>query len=77
VSHIPRAGCRAKGGERHARSCDDNLQEYLTAYLDGAGLRSDSKRRLFRTIDRRARKLIHRVGERVGDDLPARGRGRD
>jgi integrase len=32
--------------------CHHNLEEYLVGYLDGAGLRDDPKRPLFRTIDR-------------------------
>ena len=41
---------REKGGKRHAMPCHHNLEEYLTGYLDGAGLRSDPKGPLFRTI---------------------------
>ena len=41
---------REKGGKRHAMPCHHNLDEYLTAYLDGAGLRDDPKGPLFRTI---------------------------
>lgn len=33
-----------------------NLDEYLTAYLDGAGLRDDPKGSLFRTIGRGTRR---------------------
>jgi hypothetical protein len=28
---------REKGGKRHAMACHHNLEEYVTAYLDGAG----------------------------------------
>jgi integrase len=48
---------REKGGKRHGMPCHHNLEEYLTAYLDGAGLRDDSKGPLFRTIGRGTRKL--------------------
>jgi len=41
---------REKGGKRHAMPCHRNLEEYLTAYLDGTGLRGDPKEPLFRTI---------------------------
>jgi integrase len=41
---------RDKGGKRHAMPCHHNLEEYLTAYLDGAGLRGDPEGPLFRTI---------------------------
>ena len=34
---------REKGGKRHAMPCHHNLEEYLVAYLDGAGLRDDPK----------------------------------
>jgi len=34
---------REKGGKRHAMPCHHNLEEYLTAYLDGAALRDDPK----------------------------------
>jgi site-specific recombinase XerD len=43
---------REKGGKRHAMPCHHNLEEYLTAYLDGAELRGDPKGPLFRTIGR-------------------------
>jgi integrase len=48
---------RAKGGKRHAMPCHHNLEEYLTAYLDGADLRGDPKGPLFRTIGRGTNKL--------------------
>jgi site-specific recombinase XerC len=41
-----------KGGRRHEMPCHHNLEEYLVAYLDGAGLRDDPKGPLFRTIGR-------------------------
>jgi integrase/recombinase XerC len=41
-----------KGGKRHEMPCHHNLEEYLTAYLDGANLRDDPKGPLFRTIGR-------------------------
>ena len=48
---------REKGGKRHAMPCHHNLEEYLIGYLDGAGLRSDQKGPLFRTIGRGTGKL--------------------
>ena len=45
---------REKGGKRHAMPCHHNLEEYLTAYLVGAGLRDDPKGPLFCTIGRAA-----------------------
>jgi hypothetical protein len=52
---------REKGGKRHAMPCHHNLDEYLTAYLDGAGLRDDPKGPLFRTIGRGTGKLTRTV----------------
>lgn len=43
---------REKGGKRHEMPCHHNLEEYLIAYLDGAGLRDDPKGPLFRTVQR-------------------------
>ena len=43
---------REKGGKAHAMPCHHNLEDYLTAYLDGAALRDDPKGPLFRTIGR-------------------------
>ena len=48
---------REKGGKAHAMPCHHNLEEYLIAYLDGAGLRDDPKGPLFRTIGRGTDKL--------------------
>jgi site-specific recombinase XerC len=36
---------REKGGKPHAMPCHHNLEDYLTAYLDGAGLRAAIPRR--------------------------------
>jgi site-specific recombinase XerC len=52
---------REKGGKRHAMPCHHNLEGYLTAYLDGAGLRGDPKGPLFRTIGRGTGKLTRTV----------------
>jgi site-specific recombinase XerC len=52
---------REKGGKRHAMPCHHNLEEYLAAYLDGTGLRSDPKGPLFRTIGRGTGKLTRTV----------------
>ena len=41
---------REKSGKRHAMPCHHDLEEYLIAYLDGAGPRADPKGPLFRTI---------------------------
>jgi hypothetical protein len=47
-----RVRLREKGGKRHAMPFHHNLEEYLTAYLDGAGLRDDPEGRLCHTIGR-------------------------
>jgi hypothetical protein len=41
--------------------CHHNIEEYLTAYLDGAELRGDPKGPLFRTIGRGTGKLTRTV----------------
>ena len=46
-----------KGGKEHKMPCHHNLEEYLTAYLDGCGLRDDHKGPLFRTIPNRGGQL--------------------
>jgi site-specific recombinase XerC len=43
---------REKGGKGHAMPCHHNLESYLTAYIDSAGLAGDPKGPLFRTIGR-------------------------
>jgi integrase len=43
---------REKGGKAHAMPCHHSLEEYLHAYIDGAGLAGDPKGPLFRTIGR-------------------------
>src|SRR6202049_1295351 len=52
-----------KGGKEHKMPCHHNLEEYLTAYLDGCGLRGDPKGPLFRTIP-------HRGGQLTETPLP-------
>ena len=51
---------REKGGKAHAMPCHHNLEEYLAAYLDRAGLKDDPKGPLFRTIGRGTGKLTTR-----------------
>jgi len=46
-----------KGGKRHEMPCHHNLEDYLTAYIDGCGLREDRKGPLFRTISRGTKRL--------------------
>ena len=63
--HSPTEGAMGaaseKGGKPHAMPCHHNLEEYLTAYLDGAGLRDDPNGPLFRTIGRGTDKLTRTV----------------
>lgn len=46
-----------KGGKAHAMPCHHTLEDYLVAYLDGAGLRADPKGPLFRTLGRGTSRL--------------------
>jgi hypothetical protein len=60
--------------------CHHIIEGYLTAYLDGAGLRSDLWWPLFRTIGRGTGLLTRTVasaGKRLRDDWPARGSSRN
>ena len=73
---------REKGGKPHAMPCHHNLETYLTAYIEGAGLADDPKGPLFRTIGRGKPAVDAHApapGERLCDDRPARcgGRHRD
>jgi integrase len=43
---------KEKGGKAHAMPCHNNLEEYLIAHIDPAGLRADPKAPLFPTIGR-------------------------
>ena len=55
-------GAAAREGRQAARDAGHhNLEEYLTAYLDGAELRDDPKKPLFRTIGHDTSKLTHTV----------------
>jgi integrase/recombinase XerC len=69
---------REKGDKRHAMPCHHNLQEYLTAYLDGASLRGDPEGPLFGTIGRGTGQLTRTAaaGECLCDDPSARSAGR-
>jgi hypothetical protein len=65
---------REKGGKRQAMPCHHHLEEYVTAYLDGAGLGNGPKGRLFPT-DRAGREPAHPhgVSQRTpSDHRPAR-----
>jgi site-specific recombinase XerD len=43
---------REKGGKHHVMPCHHNLETYIAAYIDGAGLADDPKGPLFRTVGR-------------------------
>jgi len=43
---------REKGGKAHAMPCHHNLETYLNAYVEGAGIAGDPKGPLFRTMGR-------------------------
>jgi integrase len=49
-----------KGGKLHDMPCHHNLESFLHAYIEGAGLDSDPKGFLFRTAPRRAGQLTDR-----------------
>jgi site-specific recombinase XerC len=66
---------REKGGKQHAMPCHHNLEEYLTAYLDGEGLRGDPKGAAVphdRPRHRPADSHDAPAGERLCDDPPVR-----
>jgi integrase len=52
---------REKGGKAHAMPCHHHLETYLTAYIEGAGLATDPKGPLFRTIGRSKRRPLTRT----------------
>ena len=52
-----------KGGKQHAMPCHHNLDTYLHAYIDGAGLANDPKALLFQTYSPSTRQL-------TGNPLP-------
>ena len=69
-----------KGGKQHAMPCHHNLEAYLHAYIDGAGLASDPKALLFPDLqprDRPAHRQSPAPGERLCDDPAPRAGGRD
>jgi site-specific recombinase XerD len=52
-----------KGGKQHAMPCHHNLEAYLQAYIDGAGLAADPKALLFQSYSRA-------TGQLTGNPLP-------
>ena len=49
-----------KGGKAHTVPCHHRLQEYMAAYIEAAGIASDSKGPLFRTLRGGAKTLRNR-----------------
>jgi integrase/recombinase XerD len=52
-----------KGGKRHEVPCHPNLEEYLDAWIAGAGINRDKKGPLFRSMGK---------GDRLGERAPSR-----
>ncbi len=52
-----------KGGKRHEVPCHRNLEEYLDAWIAGAGITRDKKGPLFRSMGK---------GDRLGERAPSR-----
>jgi site-specific recombinase XerD len=46
-----------KGGKHHEMPCQHNLKDWLRAYIEAAGIEGDKDGPLFRTVDRKTRKL--------------------
>lgn len=46
-----------KGGKLHALPCHHNLDQYLEAYIEAAGIGDEKKGPLFRTVDRQTKTL--------------------
>jgi len=56
---------REKGGKRHEMPCHHNLETYLEAYIEAAGIADDPKGPLFRTIGRKTKTLTRTPLPRV------------
>jgi site-specific recombinase XerD len=70
-----------KGGKRHEMPCHHNLEEYLDAYIEGAGIAADAKGYLFRTSRGRTSDLsdkpmaqqdVYRMIRRRAEDVGVR-----
>ena len=67
-----------KGGKRHEMPAHHNLEAYLDAYIDAAGIREDEKSPLFRSAAGRTGMLTATADEprrRLAHDSAPRGRG--
>jgi integrase/recombinase XerC len=69
---------REKGGKRHAMPCHHNLEEYLTAYLDGAEVAGSKRAAVPHDRARHRPALAHgaHASQCLHDDRPPRGSGR-
>jgi site-specific recombinase XerD len=56
---------REKGGKRHEMPCHHNLETYLEAYIEAAGIADDPKGPLFRTVGRKTKLLTRTPLPRV------------
>jgi site-specific recombinase XerD len=66
-----------KGGKRHEMPCHHNLDEYLQAYVQGAGIEADLKGYLFRTALGRTSQLSENPMYQVDVYRMVRRRARD
>jgi integrase len=62
-NHRLRVRLHEKGGKQAAMPCHHNLESYLRAYIDGAGLARDPKALLFQSYSRA-------TGQLTGNSLP-------
>jgi len=68
---------REKGGKRHEMPCHHNIETYLEAYIEGAGLAADPKGPLFRTIGCKTKQLTRTPLPRVNAYAMVRRRAAD
>ena len=64
-----------KGGKRHEMPCNHNLEDYLRAYIEGAGITADGKGSPLPHVTRsykRAFRQAHGTTRRVSHDRPPR-----
>jgi integrase/recombinase XerD len=66
-----------KGGKRHEMPCHHNLEDYLEAYIEGAGIAVDAKGHLFRTARGRMKKLSDKPMSQADVYRMIRRRARD
>ena len=54
-----------KGGKCHEMPAHHNLEAYLDAYLEAAGIGEDKKGPLFRALDRKGRSTDHGMSRKM------------